>query len=363
MIRNSCAFFGPLALLLLVAPGQASAQTRTQAPTIELAFALDATGSMGSWIGQARAQIRAIADELRSGDPAPNIRFALVSYRDKSDDYVTRVHDFTTDVDEMQRYLDGTQARGGGDTPEALLEGVHAAIGRLSWSPVDQDAIRLLYVVGDAPAKHYPETPTEGALAELARGKHIVIHTLACGRLTGDAEVTFADLARFTEGRQFDIANLQRMARTSGAGGAPTSALAAAVSAATRAYSEAVGVDFDSAETTSLESTAWAEGPSLERSGLVGRHVRWVRDLVTWNDLWSAHVSLMPEDDRPPPPEVDFTSHHVLVLGGQEQGLELESVQTDGTRRWARVRPTPGGQVRFALVSIPPTAANAQEER
>ncbi len=350
-------------LFLLAMPGPTRAQTRAPAPTIELAFALDATGSMGSWIGQARAQIRAIADELGSGDPAPNIRFALVSFRDKSDDYVTRVHDFTTDVDEMQRYLDGTHAQGGGDTPEALLEGVHAAIGRLSWSPVDQDAIRLLYVVGDAPAKHYPETPSEGALAELARGKHIVIHTLACGRLTGDAAATFADLARFTEGREFDLANLQRMARTSGAGGAPTSALAAAVSAATRAYSEAVGVDFDSAETTSLESSAWAEGPRLERSGLVGRHVRWVRDLATWNDLWSAHVSLMPEDGRPPPPEVDFSSHHVLVLGGQDQGLELESVQTDGTRRWARVRPVVGGQVRFSLVALPDTSGNPQEAR
>ena len=80
---------------------------------------------------QARARIRAIADEMRSGEPAPNIRFALVSFRDRGDAYVTRVHDFTTDVDEMQRFLDGTRADGGGDGPEALLEGVHDAIRRL----------------------------------------------------------------------------------------------------------------------------------------------------------------------------------------------------------------------------------------
>jgi len=338
-----------LGLLLLASPPPAQAQ----APTIELAFALDATGSMGSWIGQARARIRAIADEMRTGDPAPNIRFALVSFRDKGDAYVTRVHDFTSDVDEMQRYLDGTQAQGGGDGPEALLEGVHSAIRRLSWSSLDRPAMRLLYVVGDAPAKHYPETPSEGDLARMARAKHIVIHTLACGNIATDAQATFNDLARFTEGRAFDLAGLERMARASGRRGGSTSALAATISAATRAYSEAVGIDFDTTETTRIETSSWTAPPSVGRSGLVGRHVRWVRDLASFNDLWSVHVSLLPEDGRPPPPEVDFTKHHVLVLGGRDHGLELKAVEMAQGRRWARVRPTEGGRVRFALVAVP----------
>lgn len=352
-----------LAALALVSPAAAQAQTavRGAAPTIELAFALDATGSMGSWIGQARTQIRAIADDLRSGDPAPNIRFAVVSFRDKSDDYVVRVHDFTDDIDVMQGYLDGTGAAGGGDLPEAVLEGVEASIGRLSWSPPDQDAIRLLYVVGDAPAKHYPETPDEGELAALARSKHIVIHSLTCGRMGGNGAETFADLARFTEGRVFDLAGLQRLAQAANATGASASALGATISAATRAYSQAVGVDFDGEETAPVEASPWAGLPRVERTGLVGRHVRWVRDAATWNDLWSAHVSLMAEDGRPPPPEVDFAENHVLVVGGDGHGLEVQAVETDGSRRWARVRPLDGGDVRFTLVAANTESADGQE--
>jgi hypothetical protein len=166
--------------------------------------------------------------------------------------------------------------------------------------------------------------------------------------MSDESLASFDQLARYTEGRTFDLAGLDPVARTgAGAGGS----LAAAVSAATRAYSVAVGIDFDSAATTPLAS-APLDAPPVAESGLVGRHVRWVRDPAGWTDLWAAHVSLMPEDGRPAAPPVDFGQHHVVVLGGRGQGLALEAIETDGDRRWARVRPVADEQVRFALVRV-----------
>jgi hypothetical protein len=70
-------------------------------PRIEVAFVLDATGSMGPYIDAARQKIGAIANDLQSGDPRPEVRFALVSFRDRGDEYVTRVRDFSPELARM----------------------------------------------------------------------------------------------------------------------------------------------------------------------------------------------------------------------------------------------------------------------
>src|ERR1041384_6167408 len=101
-------------------------------PRIEVAFAMDATGSMGPYIEQARARIAQIAQSLAEGEPKPDVRFALVAFRDKGDEFITRVKPFTPRLEEMKAYLDATEAAGGGDTPEAVLEGLKAALVELS---------------------------------------------------------------------------------------------------------------------------------------------------------------------------------------------------------------------------------------
>ena len=54
-----------------------------------------------------------------------DIRYGLVAYRDRGDDYVTRVYDFTPDVAAFQANLNTVEAGGGGDIPESLNEALH----------------------------------------------------------------------------------------------------------------------------------------------------------------------------------------------------------------------------------------------
>jgi hypothetical protein len=150
-------------------------------PRIEVAFVLDATGSMGPYIDEARRRIKDIADGLATGTPRPELRFALVSFRDKGDEYVTRLDKLTAKIDEIKGALDRTKAAGGGDTPESVLEGLAVAIRQLDWSVTDGHVIKLIYLVGDAPAHHYDDSPREKDLAAEARHKGIVIHTIVCG--------------------------------------------------------------------------------------------------------------------------------------------------------------------------------------
>jgi hypothetical protein len=334
----------PLLMLLCLlgssAPLPALAQPR---PRIEVAFALDTTGSMGSYIEEARTRIRAIARGLAEGEPAPDIRFGLVEFRDKSDAFVTREHAFTGDLAEMQRYLDGASADGGGDAPEAVLEGLASAIRKLGWTPLaaNDGVIRLLYLVGDAEAQHYPTSPKEGQIEAEARARGIVIHALVCG---GSADsIGFEPLARHTEGRTFALAEQAR-----DIAGASTLGLGAAVAATTRAYSSSAGVHFDEHKGKKVDSKILSAG-KVEHSGLLGGEARWVSDPATFSDLWAIHMSVLPRAARPPLPSVDFASQRVLVLGGEDAGLELVAVLAQDEVRRADVRSAARG-VRFVIV-------------
>ncbi len=344
--RHFCAL-AALGLSLVALPGGAT-ETPPPAPRIEVAFALDATGSMGPYIAQARSKIREIADELAQGTPKPDVRFALVAYRDKGDAFVTKVTPFTRDIDAMHHALDETQADGGGDVPESVLEGLRDTVTKLDWTPpADTGVIRLAYLVGDAPPHNYSDSPTEGWVTAEARRRRITIHGIVCGSDGATVEPVFETFARHTEGRVFRLSDPARAAAD--ATGRSSASLASALTSTTKAYSSSVGVSFGAGSGPPIPTEPLGV-PAVATSGLVGAHVRWVRDAATWSDVWAAHTSLMAASARPAAPAVDFAQHQVLVLGGNDAGLELEQLYAQGDRRAVRVRPASGPGVRFLLV-------------
>ncbi|MCB9730366.1 MAG: VWA domain-containing protein [Deltaproteobacteria bacterium] len=342
------AFWG--VALGLPAPGHAAAR-----PRIDVAFVLDATGSMGPWIDAARRRISDIAEELAAGDPKPEVRFALVAYRDKGDEFVTRITRFTPHLQEMKDALDGTNAAGGGDTPEAVLEALEAGVHGLDWNDSDPSTIKLLYLVGDAPPHIHPDSPDEETLLGQALERGIVIHTIACGDMDSGGRRFFERVARLSEGRPYALRDgvphggPAASGRGREAAGATTaSSLGAVVSDSARAYSGAIGVTYAPRPRAEVSVTPMYAPPVL-RSGLLGPHLRWVADATTWRDVWAAHRSLDPGGPVAAPP-VDFEHQSVLVLGGADAGLELDRVESDRGVRFAIVRPSRSPGVRFVLI-------------
>jgi len=323
------------------------------APRIEVAFAMDATGSMGPYIQQARARIGQIAESLAQGNPKPDVRFALVAFRDKGDAYVTKPSAFTPRLDKIKAYLNATEADGGGDQPEAVLEALKSAMTELAWTPKRAGAekvVRLLYLVGDAPAHHYDDSPSEAWLAAEARKRGIVIHSIACGTDTS-LETTFDGLARHTEGRFFRLSDSASSVARAGMVG--QGSLSGTLTDTTRAYSSSIGVDYAAGKGEPVTTTVLPVGVDLgARSGLLGAHVRWARNGGVWSALWKAHVSALPPSEQPPVPEVDFNRQQVLVVGGSDAGLSLVSVEQQGARRFARVKPDRAPGVRFFVVPV-----------
>ncbi len=360
----------PLIALLAAWPATAAPRPSTGGatrPKVEVAFVLDATGSMGPWIKEAREKIKGIAADLAAGDPSPDVRFALVRYRDTSDAFTTQVVPFTRHLDVMRLALDGTEPKGGGDTPEAVIEGLRDGVRALDWREGD-DVLRLLYLVGDAPPQTGAGRPHEADVLAEALQRGIVIHTIACGRMDSRGQTFFERVARHSEGRAFRLAQLGNGARgaddAKAAGTRATGSLSAAVSGTARAYADSVGVRFDPAarrvaintEPLALDGVDGA----VAESGLLGAQVREITDLATWADLWRAHQSVSAA--ATPPPAVDFTRHHVLVLGGADAGLALAELRGDLEARVARVAPaSPGVRfVRVPAVDLPLITLNAE---
>ncbi|MEI7645294.1 MAG: vWA domain-containing protein [Chloroflexales bacterium] len=166
---------------------------------LDLLFLLDTTGSMGDELGRIQQTIDSIAQRIDAFTPRPQIRYGLVAYRDRGDDYVTRPVDFTTDLGQFRSALTQLAAAGGGDTPEAVDEAMYDAIMRASWS--DQPAVRLVFLVADAGPHTDAQsqfTYLDGAREATARG--VKIYPIAASNSDAPAEYVFRQLAQQTMG-------------------------------------------------------------------------------------------------------------------------------------------------------------------
>jgi hypothetical protein len=114
---------------------------------LDLAFILDTTGSMHSLLHQAQQHMVSLLEELKSG---VSLRVGFVEYRDHppQDKMLTRVHTFESDPKAIQKTIDCFKAHGGGDGPEAVFDGIVAAVNELQWR---HTAHRLAVLIGDAP--------------------------------------------------------------------------------------------------------------------------------------------------------------------------------------------------------------------
>src|SRR5688572_4469090 len=180
-----------LAVLVAVAAGRAGSVAVTPArgqeavavtarPRGEVAFVLDTTGSMGGLIEGAKRRIWSIARQIGQGRPRPDLRIALVGYRDVGDAYVTQVHPFTSDMDEVYRSLSSFRAEGGGDTPEHVSAALRDAVESLQWS--GPRALRVLFLVGDAPPHlDYQDGLDYRRHVADAKRRGIVVDAIQCG--------------------------------------------------------------------------------------------------------------------------------------------------------------------------------------
>jgi Mg-chelatase subunit ChlD len=175
-------------------------QPPIQQSVIDVAFCLDTTGSMSGLLEGAKTKIWSIVNTISTAKPRPILRIALVGYRDLNDTYVTRVYDFTGNLETMYGHLRRFEAGGGGDEPEHVNQALHESIHKLSWSK-NPAALKILYLVGDAPPHlDYQDGYDYKKAARRAATSGIIINTIQCGQ-TASTQQVWTEIARMAEGK------------------------------------------------------------------------------------------------------------------------------------------------------------------
>jgi hypothetical protein len=159
---------------------------------------------MSGLIEGAKQKIWSIANQMADASQEVEIRIGLVGYRDRGDEYVTRLYDLTDDIDSIYGQLRAFRADGGGDTPESVNQALHTALTKMSWSQ-GRDVYKVVFLVGDAPPHmNYPDDVKYSESARLATERDITLNTIQCGELPDTSRV-WRQIAALGNGRYVAI--------------------------------------------------------------------------------------------------------------------------------------------------------------
>ena len=165
---------------------------------LDLLFILDTTGSMGEEIQRLKTTIELINLNLSSLSTKPRVRFGMVLYKDRGDEYVTRVIPLTEDLQAFQSSLEQVEASGGGDTPEDLQAALQEAM-NMSWN---RGGVRLGFIVTDAPPHlDYGQRYNYARAVEEAKQKGIKVFSVGTGGLDLLGEVVLRQIAQYTSAK------------------------------------------------------------------------------------------------------------------------------------------------------------------
>ncbi len=168
-------------------------------PRLDVMFLIDSTGSMADEIAQLQDNILAISTQIDALPGDVDVRYGLVTYRDRTDSYVTRVFDFTDDVRQFQADLNTVVAGGGGDYPESLNQGLDESLNVVSWRGAD--TIKLVFLVADAPPQlRYEDDVEYSESMQVALGRGIKIHPIASSGLQPEGEYILRQIGQYTMG-------------------------------------------------------------------------------------------------------------------------------------------------------------------
>jgi Mg-chelatase subunit ChlD len=177
---------------------------KAEKPKVEVVFVLDTTGSMSGLIEAAKQKVWAIANTLAMAKPTPEIKMGLVAYRDKGDEYVTKMTKLTDDLDAVYADLMGYKAAGGGDEPESVNQALNEAVTKMPWTK-EGKVYKVIFLVGDAPPHmeytddvKYPET------CKLASELGITINSIQCGQIASTTPL-WTEIAQKAEGKFFRV--------------------------------------------------------------------------------------------------------------------------------------------------------------
>jgi hypothetical protein len=185
---------------------EATLALNAAANKIELAFVVDATGSMTDELSYFQTELYDVISRVKDDHSSAAVFTSSVFYRDEGDAYVTRVSPFTQDVNTTVNFIRNQSADGGGDFPESVHTALEKAEGELQWSA---DAkTRIIFLLLDAPPHKEPGviSSLQNSIKKLsARGVKVI--PIAASGIDKETEFLLRFVAMSTNGTYVFITN------------------------------------------------------------------------------------------------------------------------------------------------------------
>jgi hypothetical protein len=168
--------------------------------TIDVAIALDTSGSMELLLETTRLKMWEMVNELTGLDPVPKLRVALLTFGNRANNratgWVNVEVPFTEDLDLLGERLFELTSDGGKEYIGSVLE---TALNDLKWTS-SSEALKLPFVAGNEPADQDPRVLLED-VSDLVQEKDVSLHLVFCGQPEEEAAKTWVRLAEWSKGR------------------------------------------------------------------------------------------------------------------------------------------------------------------
>lgn len=178
----------------------------SMADQLDVAFVVDATGSMGDEIHHLKMDLDTFIKTIAIRNKDINLRLGSVFYRDQGDEYVYRISPFSSNSHVTDNFILDQMATGGGDYPEALDQALKQAVLNMNWSSTAR--ARIIFLMLDAPC--HPDQPTYDTLQKyvaMAADKGIRIVPVACSGTDKFTEFMLRNIALQTNGKYLFLTN------------------------------------------------------------------------------------------------------------------------------------------------------------
>ena len=163
----------------------------------DIAFVVDATGSMGDEIQYLQEELQDVISGLSRKNKGIDLYLGAVFYRDHNDEYLTRHIDFRTDLPAISQFIKRQSAGGGGDYPEAVDAALTTALDSLHWDAGAR--AKILFLILDAPP-HDEARDRVRALVIRAASMGIRIVPIVCSGIDKSTEYLMRSIALATNG-------------------------------------------------------------------------------------------------------------------------------------------------------------------
>lgn len=180
--------------------------TSTADKTVDIAFIVDATGSMSDEIQFLKDDMMDILNKVKALQSDKKFRTGALFYRDENDEYLTKHDNFSNDPSVTLNFIKKQNARGGGDYPEAVHSALEMTLQNLSWT--EGGYARLAFLILDAPPHHNQEVigSIQKSIKQFA-AQGIKIIPISASGIDKGTEALLRLMAIFTDGTYVFITN------------------------------------------------------------------------------------------------------------------------------------------------------------